>query len=187
MEDSPSEGDKYLAEKCRQAIEGMNQFRDSIAHADACRKDKTNALDIDVLTSVMEFNHLIEKMKRIIDNCEDDFISRWKKDPQACLEDLRRERAIRNMFFDFCMDFIKTQMVIPVENTSVKQLTDFIHFWIKEHFTRESDGRRVCKPEPQTSFEGLISRYQANRVRDSDASGQTDVPEKLEENMGNHE
>ena len=105
-----------------------------------------------------DINELEKRLDRVHYNWTQDFVNRFKANPSECLHELRTQRAISNMFFDFVMDFAKVGLAeIPPERT-VRQLSEFITFWIKEHFKRGCDERK-SGPEYRLTLDELAQRY----------------------------
>lgn len=133
----------------------LDEIRNDLVIENCKRQDQC---DTDILLTVIDINELEKRLDRVHYNWTQDFVNRFKANPSECLHELRTQRAISNMFFDFVMDFAKVGLAeIPPERT-VRQLSEFITFWIKEHFKRGCDERK-SGPEYRLTLDELAQRY----------------------------
>lgn len=129
---------EYFERSVDEAIVALNNMRNSLAGGDACRQ---NHIDPAVLTTIFDINALEQKIRRLKENSKEEFMKRWKENSQEALEDMRCEREVKGMLLDFALDLHKAEVALFPESSTFHDISEFIHFWMKENFNRRSDGR----------------------------------------------
>lgn len=132
-----------------EAIAALDKIRNSLAGGDAMRQ---NHIDPAVLTTIFDINELEGKIRRLKQNSKEEFLKRWKENAFEALEDLRCEREVKNMLFDFALDLHKADIVTFPEKATFSDISEFIYFWMKENF-RSRNGERAQRDRP--AIEGI--------------------------------
>ncbi len=128
---------EYFEQSVDSAIEALEKIRNSLAGGDSCRQ---NHIDPAVLTTIFDINDLEGKIRRLKENSKEEFMKRWKENAHEVLEDMRCERTIKNMLFDFALDLHKAEVALFPEKSTFADINQFICFWMKENFNRKPDG-----------------------------------------------
>ncbi len=144
-----------INEKIEKAKKYFDEIRNDLVIENCEKQDQC---DTEILMAIFALNELASRLDRISYNWSNDFVTRFKENPNKCLSELRDERQVTNLLFDFVMDLSRVGISDMPENTTVKQLTDFIHFWVKENFKRGCDERK-SGPEYQLSLEEFARKY----------------------------
>lgn len=150
---------EYFERSVDEAIEALEKMRNSLAGGDACRNNHST-IDPAVLTTIMDINELEGKIRRLKENSKEEFMKRWKENAHEALEDMRAERAIRNMLFDFCLDLHKAEVATFPEKATFAELNEFVYFWMKENFKRQCDGR---SKRDRPAIEGIRRSFREER------------------------